>query len=55
MKEKRVVFITGHNGMVGSAILRLLSKKKIRIITADKKNINLEDYKETFNFIKKKK
>jgi GDP-L-fucose synthase len=55
MKKKRVAFITGHNGMVGSAILRLLSKKKIRIVTAEKKNLNLEDYKKTFNFIRKKK
>lgn len=37
MKIKKV-FIAGHNGMVGSSILRLLKKKKdVKLIVADRK------------------
>ena len=37
------VFIAGHNGMLGSSILRVLKKKDIKkILTIDKKNLILE-------------
>jgi GDP-L-fucose synthase len=55
MKNKKKVFIAGHNGMVGSAILKLLKKKKIKTLTINKKNLNLLDQKKVFNFLKKKK
>ena len=29
IKKNDVIFLTGHNGLVGSAIYRLLKKKKI--------------------------
>ena len=33
------IFLTGHNGLVGSAILRKLKQKKFKkIIVADEKN-----------------
>ena len=34
--SKPRVFIAGHKGMVGSALVRLLKKKKIEIITKEK-------------------
>ena len=50
------IFIAGHNGMVGSAIYKkLLNKGYKRIITANKKKLNLIDQKSTFSFLKKKK
>ena len=33
------IFLTGHNGLVGSAVLRLLKKKKFKnILLVEKKN-----------------
>jgi GDP-L-fucose synthase len=48
------IFIAGHNGMVGSAILRYLKKKKFKkIITIEKKKINLLNYQKVNSFLKK--
>ena len=50
------IFLAGHKGLVGSAILRSLKNqgyKKIR--TADKKKLNLLDQKKVFSFLKRKK
>tara|TARA_Y100001970_G_C14128865_1_gene800514 strand:+ start:74 stop:988 length:915 start_codon:yes stop_codon:yes gene_type:complete len=50
------VFLAGHKGLVGSAILRKLKEKKYKnIIIADKKKLNLLDQKKVFEFLKKKK
>jgi len=49
------IFIAGHRGMVGSTILSLLKKKKCKIITVDKKKLNLLDQKKVFKFLKEKK
>lgn len=44
IKNKKKIFISGHNGMVGSAILRILnSKQDLIIITEDKVKLNLLD------------
>ena len=49
------VFLAGHKGLVGSAILRKLKEKKYKnIIIADKKKLNLLDQKKVFEFLKKK-
>jgi GDP-L-fucose synthase len=48
------IFVAGHNGLVGSAIVRTLKLKGYKnIITVDKKNINLLNQKKTFSFLKK--
>ena len=40
------VFITGHNGLLGSAIHRQLKKKKnLKVLVEEKKKLNLENYK----------
>ena len=50
------IFLAGHKGLVGSAILRRLREKKYtNIILADKKKLNLLDQKKVFNFLKRKK
>ena len=54
LDKKSKIFIAGHNGLVGSSILRLFKKKKYKnLIVRDKKNLNLLDQKKTENFLKK--
>ena len=56
ISKKSRIFLAGHKGMIGSAILRKLKKKKYKnIITVDKKIIDLKDQKKVFNFLKKSK
>ena len=50
------IFLAGHKGLVGSAILKALRKKSIyQVITVDKKRLNLLDQSKVFNFLKKNK
>ena len=54
MKNSKI-FLAGHKGLVGSAILRKLLKDKYKnIIIADKKKLNLLDQKKVYSFLKKK-
>ena len=56
MKKTENIFLTGHNGLVGSAILKTLKEKGYKkILTVSKKKLDLLDQKKVFNFIKKKK
>ena len=56
MKKNDKVFLAGHRGLVGSAVLRKLKKLKYsKIITVEKKNLDLLDQKKVFNFLKKNK
>ena len=48
------IFVAGHNGLVGSAIVRKLKEKKFRnIITVEKKRLNLINQKNVEKFFKK--
>ncbi len=50
------IFLAGHNGLVGSAILRLLKKKGYKkVITIDKSKLDLTNQIKVFNFLKKYK
>jgi len=50
------IFITGHKGMVGSAIHRLLKKRGFKsIITIEKKKLNLINQNDVFKYLKKHK
>jgi GDP-L-fucose synthase len=50
------IYIAGHKGMVGSAILRLLKKnKKIKIIVKDRYELDLTNQKKVQNFFKNEK
>jgi GDP-L-fucose synthase len=54
VRKKDRIFVAGHNGLVGSAVLRRLKQLKYtNIITAEKKKLNLLDQKKVFNFLKK--
>ena len=45
------IFVAGHNGMVGSAILRVLSKNNyLNIITRKKEELNLRDSNQVNQF-----
>ena len=45
------IFVAGHNGMVGSSIVRCLKKNGYKnIITQSKKKLNLLNQKKTYNF-----
>ncbi len=50
------IFIAGHNGMLGSAILRILKKKGYKnLITINKKKLDLRNQDSVKKFFKKKK
>ena len=53
--SKPKIFIAGHNGMAGSALVRLLKKKKVEIIIKEKKELNLLDQKKVQSFFKNNK
>jgi len=50
------IFIAGHNGLVGSAILRKLKSNGYKnLLTIDKKKLDLTDQKKVFRFLNKNK
>ena len=54
LREKIIVF--GHNGLIGSAVLKELEKRKYSsIITINKTNLDLLDSKKVINFFKRHK
>ena len=56
ISKKDRIFVAGHNGMVGSAIVKCLKKNKYKnIITVNRKKLNLTDFVKVKNFIKRKK
>ena len=56
IKKNDKIFVAGHKGLIGSAIVRKLKLKGFKkIITVDKKKLDLIDQKKVFNFLKKNK
>lgn len=56
LSKSSTIFIAGHKGMVGAAILRKLKKNKFKnIITIEKKEVNFLNQDKTHKFLKKKK
>ena len=54
--KKKKIFLAGHNGMVGSAILKKLKKNGYKnILTKNRNELNLLNQKDTFRFLKKNK
>ena len=54
--QKSKIYIAGHKGLVGSAILRRLKSLGYKnLIIKDKSNLNLLDQNKVFNFLKKNK
>jgi len=56
IKKSDKIFVAGHNGLVGSAVLRLLKKKKFKnIIIKSRKELDLLEQKKVEIFLKRKK
>ena len=56
LTKKSKIFIAGHNGMVGSAILKKFKKENFRnLIIVNKNQLNLLNQKKVSLFLKKKK
>mgnify|MGYP001217989237 CR=1 FL=1 len=56
MNKNDRIFVAGHNGLVGSAILRKLKDKKFKnIVTASKKTLDLRNSIKVNNFLNKSK
>jgi GDP-L-fucose synthase len=53
--SKPRIFIAGHNGMVGSALVRLLKQQNLEIITRDRKELDLLNQQQVQNFFKNEK
>ena len=54
LNKKSKIFVAGHNGMVGSSICRVLKKNGYKkIITIEKKKLNLLNQEKVFKFLKK--
>ena len=54
MLNKIKIYIAGHNGMIGSAILKKFKKnKKFKLIYEDRNKLNLADQPSVFKFLKK--
>ena len=55
MNKDASIFVAGHNGMLGSAIIRALQSDGFdRIITASRNELDLCDINQVKTFIKKK-
>ena len=52
---KLKIFIAGHNGMVGSALVRLLKNQEVELITKDRAELNLLSQNDVQNFFKNQK
>ena len=56
LNKKSKIYIAGHNGLVGSAIVRKLREKGYNnLITQTRNELDLTNQKKVFNFLKKKK
>ena len=56
MHYKSKIYVAGHNGLVGSAIIRELKKRGYKkIITASRNNLDLINQEKVLKFLKKKK
>ena len=51
--NKKKIWVAGHNGMVGGAILKKLNNRKLNTITVNKNSLDLTNQSKTFNWIKK--
>ena len=50
--SKKKIWVAGHNGMVGSAIVRRLESEECKILKVNSKELNLLDYNLVNDFLK---
>ena len=53
--KKKSIFVAGHNGMVGSAVLNELEKISTTILTVDRNELDLRDEKKVAKWFAKNK
>ena len=52
LNKNSKIYIAGHNGMVGSAVLRIFKKKGYKnIFIKNRKSLNLLDQKKTYEYL----
>ena len=51
--KKKKIWVAGHNGMVGRAIVKKLEDKKLNVLSVNKNQLDLTDQSQTFNWVKK--
>ena len=55
LSKKDSIFVAGHSGMVGSAIVRQLEKLEfVNILTESRNNVDLTDQSSVINFFSTK-
>ena len=55
MPKKEKIFVAGHNGMIGSAIVRKYKRnKKIKLLFENKQKLNLTNQNDVFKYLIKK-
>ena len=52
---KLKIFVAGHNGMVGSSLMKFLEKEDVELITKNKSELNLLNQHDVQNFFKNQK
>ena len=56
MPKKEKIFVAGHNGMIGSAIVKKYKRnKKFKILFENKQKLNLTNQNDVFKYLTKKK
>ena len=55
MKKSDKIFIAGHNGLVGNAVLNLLKKGFKNLLTVERKKLDLRNYNKVEKIFKNKK
>ena len=53
--KKPKIFVAGHNGMVGSALIRFLQTQEVEIVTRDKNDLDLLNQNSVQDFFKNEK
>src|SRR5712671_2304335 len=49
----KTVFVAGHRGMVGSALVRRLARENVELLTADRAEVDLRDQATVFGWFAK--
>ena len=51
----KTVFVAGHRGMVGSALVRRLARENVELLTAGRSEVDLRDQAAVFNWFANKR
>ena len=55
IKKKDLIYVAGHSGLLGSAIVKNLKNNNFKnILTIEKQKLNLLNQEKTYLFLKKK-